>query len=251
MQADPTSVVNEVRTLVERLYPDADVAARVSAVLGAALTADAYPTDVKALAAAVTTDLQSVNGDQHLRLLFHETRLPEREPGSDAEEYAAMLDWARRTGRGVAQARLLAGNIGHLDLQPVIFPTVIGAGAIAAAMDLLADIEVLILDLRKCIGGEPSAVAFVISYLWDEEPTQVTGLRQRREGIRQSWTLGYVPGRRFGKAKPVYVLTSAATFSGGEAVAYDLQQLGRATLVGEPTRGGAHPREKLPSAPPP
>lgn len=42
--------------------------------------------------------------------------------------------------------------------------------------------------------------------------------------------------------KPVYVLTGSATFSGGEELAYDLQQLGRATVVGERTRGGAHPR---------
>ena len=39
------------------------------------------------------------------------------------------------------------------------------------------------------------------------------------------------------------MLTSAATFSGGEQLSYDLQQLGRATIVGEPTRGGAHARE--------
>src|SRR5262249_5492596 len=39
----------------------------------------------------------------------------------------------------------------------------------------------------------------------------------------------------------VYVLTSAATFSGGEELAYDLQALGRAIVVGEATRGGAHP----------
>jgi len=38
------------------------------------------------------------------------------------------------------------------------------------------------------------------------------------------------------------VLTSSATFSGGEELAYDLQQLGRATVIGETTGGGAHPR---------
>jgi C-terminal processing protease CtpA/Prc len=52
-----------------------------------------------------------------------------------------------------------------------------------------------------------------------------------------------VPGRRFGRAKPVYALTSAATFSGGEQLAYDLQQLRRAVIVGETTRGGGHARE--------
>jgi C-terminal processing protease CtpA/Prc len=52
-----------------------------------------------------------------------------------------------------------------------------------------------------------------------------------------------VPGRRFGPAKPVYVLTGSATFSGGEQLAYDLQQLGRATIIGQRTKGGAHARE--------
>ncbi len=41
--------------------------------------------------------------------------------------------------------------------------------------------------------------------------------------------------------RPVYVLTSADTFSGGEEFAYDLKTQGRATLIGETTRGGAHP----------
>ncbi|MGH8291374.1 MAG: S41 family peptidase [Steroidobacteraceae bacterium] len=53
------------------------------------------------------------------------------------------------------------------------------------------------------------------------------------------WTLPYVPGERFGPI-PVYVLTSDMTFSGGEAFAYELQALKRATVVGEVTGGGAH-----------
>jgi C-terminal processing protease CtpA/Prc len=39
------------------------------------------------------------------------------------------------------------------------------------------------------------------------------------------------------------VLTSEHTFSGGEQLTYALQQLGRATIVGETTGGGAHARE--------
>jgi C-terminal processing protease CtpA/Prc len=85
---------------------------------------------------------------------------------------------------------------------------------------------------------------FLISYLWDHEPVQLTGLQERTGNLlKQLWTLSYVPGRRFGKVKPVYALTSGTTFSGGEQLSYDLQQLGRATIVGERTRGGAHARE--------
>jgi retinol-binding protein 3 len=49
-----------------------------------------------------------------------------------------------------------------------------------------------------------------------------------------------VPGRRY-VDKPVYVLTSNRTFSGAEEFAYNLQNLKRATIIGEVTGGGAHP----------
>jgi C-terminal processing protease CtpA/Prc len=71
---------------------------------------------------------------------------------------------------------------------------------------------------------------------------QLSGLSGRDGQLTQAWTLPYVPGRRFGKVKPVYVLTSGATFSGGEHLSFDLRELGRATLVGERTRGGANAR---------
>ena len=61
-----------------------------------------------------------------------------------------------------------------------------------------------------------------------------------RDGTTTStWTDPNVPGRRFGGHKPVYVLTSAATVSGGEALAYELKALRRATLIGETTVGAA------------
>jgi C-terminal processing protease CtpA/Prc len=63
--------------------------------------------------------------------------------------------------------------------------------------------------------------------------------------VRQSWTMPFTPGRRFGPDKPVFVLTSGTTFSGAEELSYDLQQLGRATVVGERTSGGAHPTERF------
>jgi C-terminal processing protease CtpA/Prc len=119
-----------------------------------------------------------------------------------------------------------------------------------AAMSLVATTDALILDLRGCVGGEDGMTVFVASYLWDHNRVQLSGVRERQDPApRQMWTLPYVPGRRFGKAKPVYVLTSGATFSGGEHLSYDLQQLGRATIVGERTRGGAHGREGFPVHP--
>jgi hypothetical protein len=242
-EVEQADVVDQVRALVEAHSIFPEVAAKVSGVLAAGLAGGRYPASLPALAAAVTADLQSVNDDQHLRLKYHEQAIPPRTPGDDAEEYAAMARWADQTCGGVACAQRLAGNVGYLDLRPVLFPAVLCGENITAAMSLLAAADALIIDLRHCLGGEPSMVAFLISYLWDRDPAQLSGLEERQNNLlRQAWTLPYVPGRRFGKDKPAYVLTSAA-FSGAEQLSYDLQQLGRATIVGEPTRGGANARE--------
>jgi hypothetical protein len=249
-EADPADVVGKVRTLLETRYVFPDVAAAVSGVLAEGLAAGRYPSDARELAAAVTADLQSVNGDKHLRLQYHDEALAPRAPGDDTEEIAFLARWADQACGGVACAQRLAGNVGYLDLQPILFPAAMCGEIVTAAMSLVATTDALILDLRHCMGGEPGMAVFAASYLWDHDPVQLTGLRERQDTApRQMWTLPYVPGRRFGKTKPVYVLTSATTFSGGEQLSYDLQQLGRATVVGEHTRGGAHAREGFPVHP--
>ncbi|MGH8881041.1 MAG: S41 family peptidase, partial [Stackebrandtia sp.] len=65
---------------------------------------------------------------------------------------------------------------------------------------------------------------------------------------RQTWSLAHVPGPRY-LDKPVWVLVGGGTFSGGEEFAYNLQALGRATIVGATTLGGAHVFEYFPLSP--
>jgi C-terminal processing protease CtpA/Prc len=55
----------------------------------------------------------------------------------------------------------------------------------------------------------------------------------------QFWTAAWRPGPRY-VGKPIYVLTAERTFSAPESLAFELQQSGRATVVGETTGGGAH-----------
>jgi C-terminal processing protease CtpA/Prc len=108
-------------------------------------------------------------------------------------------------------------------------------------MNFLAHTNALIIDLRQCRGGNPGMVALISSYLFDGEPLHLNSLYWREEDFTQQyWTLPYVPGKRYSD-KPVYVLTSPATFSAGEEFAYNLQTRQRATLVGATTGGGAHP----------
>ena len=62
--------------------------------------------------------------------------------------------------------------------------------------------------------------------------------------MKRSWTLPYVPGKRLPNVG-LYILTSARTFSAAEDFTYSLQQLKRAKVVGERTKGGAHPIDVL------
>jgi C-terminal processing protease CtpA/Prc len=107
-------------------------------------------------------------------------------------------------------------------------------------MSNVADADALIIDLRANHGGDPSTVALVASYLFDDQPVHLNDVIEHDSTMRMFWTEPTVARKRFGGKKPVYVLTSGETFSGGEELAYDLQSLHRATLVGETTGGGAN-----------
>ena len=130
------------------------------------------------------------------------------------------------------------GNVGYLDLRYFAAPWVAQPTA-TAAMAVLANADALIFDLRHNQGGMPGMVQFLCPYLFVER-THLNSL-YFREGDRtdEFWTHD-VPGRRMPDV-PVFVLTSAATFSAAEEFCYDLRTRERATLVGEQTRGGANP----------
>jgi hypothetical protein len=233
------AVIEAVCARLDTHYVFPEVAARVVTVLRRRLAEGAYAgLDDRTLADVVTVDLQSINGDKHLRLRHHPDVIPDTEDewGEEEERCEAEL-----SGYGIARSERLPGNVGYLDTRMFHSPEVAGA-AYEAAMTLLAGTDALLVDLRRNRGGSPGTVALLCSYLLDER-TRLTDIYFREgDRLEQMWTLPYVPGRRFGGSKPVWLLVGPDTFSGAEDLAYTLQQLGRALVVGEVTRGGAHPR---------
>lgn len=232
--------IDAVRALITEKYVFPDVATEITELLARRLADGAYADieDEEPFAAAVLADLQSVNGDKHLRLRYREVEIPDREKFFDEAEYRAECEL---DGYGIAAVRRLAGNVGLLDLREMHMANVAGP-ALVAAMNILAHTDVLLIDLRRNGGGDPATVALLCSFLFDE-PTHLNDIYSRPEdSTTQFWTLPYVPGPRFGGTKPIYVLTSGETFSGAEELANNLRELKRATLVGEVTRGGANPR---------
>ncbi|HSK76084.1 MAG TPA: S41 family peptidase, partial [Thermoanaerobaculia bacterium] len=132
------------------------------------------------------------------------------------------------------------GNVGYIELRGFSASQEAG-GAVAAAMNLLANTDALMFDLRRNGGGSPVTIGFISSYLFNGR-VHLNDFYVRETGRRQSFhTSETVDGQRYGESKPVYILTSNRTFSAAEEFTYNLKNLKRATLVGETTGGGAHP----------
>jgi C-terminal processing protease CtpA/Prc len=234
-----------VEAVIERLtalYIFPERSAQAATLLRANLEAGAYNLTVGPdLCACLSADLFETCADKHLRLIWHE----EAEASQDEESLvAALREQFRLENHGIRSARRLPGNVGMVELT--IIPEAASAGpAICAAMQLVQHTHALILDLRDTRGGAPDGVTFLCSFLFADGEIHLSDIVEGPNGpTRQYWTAAYVPGPRY-VDRPVYVLTSASTFSGGESLAYDLQALGRATIVGEVTRGGAHPSTVL------
>jgi hypothetical protein len=194
-------------------------------------------TSSAAFADLLTEQLLAICHDKHLHVDFDVEALPPE--GTDRED----MTFARIVNYGFEKAERLEGNVGYVDIR-VFFKAEWGAPTAKAAMGFVADTRALIIDLRRNGGGHPEMVGLVASYLSEHERIHLNDLRYRRgDRVEANWTLPLAGERVYGRSRPVYVLTSEQTFSGGEGLAYALQGLHRATIIGETTRGGANPNQ--------
>jgi len=236
-EAERTRVIDGAAKLLDEFYLFPHVAKRVSAQLRVRQKHGAYRdiTDGEILAIRLTDDLVALSGDKHVAVDFFAKVMPPVEPASHPHPDPRRLA-ARNCG--FEKAEHYAANIGYLKLNTFDEPEHCAATAMAA-MNFLADSDALIIDLRDNHGGAPRMAALICSYLFDE-PTHLDDLYDPKHNTtEQFWTFPYLPGRKLA-GKPVFVLTSASTFSVGEEFSYELQSLKRATLIGETTGGGAH-----------
>jgi C-terminal processing protease CtpA/Prc len=227
---------------MQRAYIFEDVAQKMAAALRAHARAGAYDaiTSGAAFAAALTRHLQEVSKDKHLRILYDPAGIGGAQPPTTDEDRTRRAAAERRNNHGLHRVERLDGNVGYLELRGFSGSQEAG-GTVAAAMNLLANTDALIFDLRRNGGGSPVTIGFISSYLFDRR-VHLNDFYVRETGRRQSfYTSETVDGRRYGESKPVYILTSNRTFSAAEEFTYNLKHLKRAVIVGETTGGGAHP----------
>ncbi|WP_164218595.1 S41 family peptidase [Virgibacillus sp. YIM 98842] len=239
---DTEGIIYSIAKLLKEHYVFPDIAKETARYLEHRLEGKDYEAikNPETFSGQVTRDLQKISNDKHLKLTYTAKAGSNDQVISDKEQMEKRMLQARINNFGFHKVERLQGNIGYIDLREFHDPK-FAAETAASAMNLVANTEALIFDLRNNGGGSPSMVAFLISYLFDCAPFHLSSFYTRQNDFfSQSWTLSYVPGKRYGD-NPIYVLTSRETFSGAEEFAYNLKNLQRATIIGEATKGGANP----------
>lgn len=240
-----TKVIEGTIAALHKEYVFPAVAEKIEKALRKHVAAKRYASirTPEKLAKTLTEDLVAAGKDKHLCVVYSERPLPDDAKHTfvpSPEEKVQMRAHSAGWNALFVKVERLPGNIGYLRLDAFL-PPLVSAQPAAAAVGFVADTDELIIDLRHNGGGSPECVAMMASYLFDgAEPQHLNDIYWRPDdSTRQYWT-SPVTGRTYAD-KPVHVLTSARTFSAAEDFAYSLQMLKRAKIVGEVTRGGAHP----------
>jgi retinol-binding protein 3 len=243
--AGRSKVIEGAIAKLDSFYVFPDVAKRMADSLRKRSARGDYDTYKNAISFGMKLDKEvgGLSRDKHMRINYSVRPIPPRPataPPPSPADSARMRAQMDELNCGFVKVEQLEGNVGYVKFNGFFDVGACGATA-SAAMSFVAGSRALIVDLRDNGGGSPAMVAYISSYLFSTR-THLNDLWTRRTGATEEfWTRDDVPGRRFGGEKPIYVLTSARTFSGAEEFSYNLKSLKRATIIGETTGGGAHP----------
>lgn len=248
--SEKKETIHSVIDIIDGNYVFPEVAKKVTDLLQQKLENGDYKTveDPAEFATVLTKDIQSFNQDRHLRVLYEPDRISEQNKAVSEEErlryQQERLRTLRRDNFGFKEIKIFDGNIGYLKLTDFADPKYAG-DTVKSAMNFLSNADAVIIDVRNNGGGTPKMVQLLSSYFLESEPVHLNSFYKRQENItKQFWSLPYVPGSRMPEV-PLYIVTNRNTFSAAEEFCYDLKHLGRATIIGENTVGGAHPGGRI------
>jgi hypothetical protein len=228
------------------VFPD-----RIPAI-AAELDRRVQPTPIgsEEFAAGLAQGLVKASDDLHFSVAFDpdEVAANRRAKTEGQASTQADRDRERAASFGFRDARRLDGGLAYIRFDFFADPQY-AQDIAAGAMWFAEGADGLIIDLRYNNGGVLEMAQFLMSYLYPAGKDQKffdyfyneNGARVERS----QWSLPAVPGQRSATI-PVVVLTGSTSFSAAEWMAFSLQRLGRATIIGEQTSGGAHPVTRVP-----
>ncbi|MGQ8366899.1 S41 family peptidase [Glaciecola sp. 1036] len=231
---DISEVIQDTQINIERFY----VEQRSIETINQSLSA---PQLLQQLDQAETPDQLAKNLTQHLQKFdAHFTVQYQSESTSALEVKESWFSKLARKNYGFSKVEVLEGNVGLLvfwgfaDLNQAV------KDKISAVMSLLLDVDALIIDLRANGGGSGETVQWLSSYFVDGKVHLNSFYTRYNDSEQTFWTHPQINYDHLEQI-PLYILTSDQTFSAAEEFTYNFKHLGRAVIVGEPSKGGANP----------
>tara|TARA_R110002126_G_scaffold3111_12_gene17137 strand:+ start:18192 stop:19157 length:966 start_codon:yes stop_codon:yes gene_type:complete len=195
---------------------------------------DQHCDDPEAFAKALTTHLRTDMQDDHLYVEY----APNSSAAGDDDWLEKWRAGAPARGFGVQKVERMPGNIAYLHLTDFYDLDMMKA-PLAAAFELVASSDGLILDLRDNHGGSPETEGPVQwSFMAAGSPVPLR--RESRTGPESDPEEPQIEWKRYGRERPLAILINRNTVSAPEAVAYSLQAQGRAVVIGAPSGGAAN-----------
>ena len=192
-------------------------------------------TNPKQFAEHITADLIKITNDKHINFRVIESSDIGEKAESSLHHPIRYYRLGIKENKGFSRLEWFEGNIGYLEIRRFYLYSDI-KDMINGAMKFLSNADAIIIDIRENGGGSGD---YLSSYFL-QHPTQLTSSYSREDDfLTEFWTSENIGTERLTDV-PLFLLTSGRTFSASESFAYDMKVRQRATIVGEPTKGGAH-----------
>jgi hypothetical protein len=195
------------------------------------------------LATQLFKDIQQAYNDGHFFIRYNpqlseflEAPIPDSVREQQGREKG--LNEAKENNYGFRKTEILQGNVGYIRLDRFYRFIDEAKPTLDGTFRFVSNCRALIIDMRYNGGGTPDMVLQTQSYFFNEK-TRMNDIIDSKNDTIKRWADPAVTN--FKLSMPLYVLTSRYTFSGAEDFAYGLQQVKRATVIGDTTGGGAHP----------
>jgi tetratricopeptide (TPR) repeat protein len=222
--------VRDAARVIRERYADREVAAALADTIITCLEQGEFDpaTTADSLVAAVMEVIGSRVADRHFTFSVRDEFQSAPDPSSRRE----------RSRHGLRTTRMLGHDTAYLEFDGLPGDDE-SMEALAQALKGLPDANAMVFDLRDNIGGSSDMVVLLCNHILEDNTLLCTfsdGSGGDPMEIRTT-----AAERHFGTEIPVFVLTGEATISAAEALAFILQDLGRASVVGGRTAGMANP----------
>ena len=226
-----TMTIDSIAAAIRRRYVDTSSVGRIIKTIRDRERMGVYDslTTAQSFARGITDDLRKF--DKHFALI------PVTSGGPPGPQAGARDNYA------IKRVERLDGNIGYLKLDVFSADSAAAAPVLRSALRLLARSDAVILDLRENRGGGGDLSQLLFSYLAPQTGVVADVFMRGPSGFDSSVvrTAERIESDASFRDRPIYVLTSAHTASAAEWLAYNLQAVHRARIVGETTAGASHP----------